>query len=343
MKAVVLHKRGSPDQLQYQDWPEPEIGPDEVLVRVRACATNYLDVWTRSGAQGVKAPLPHILGIESAGDVAAMGPEVHGLELGQPVVVAPFTHCDRCKYCLSGHDNMCVDRRIIGVQLPGGYAEYVKAPARNIIPIPIRIPYETVAAIPVAFGTAWHMLASRAHARAGETVLVLAAGSGVGTAAIQIAKLLGCRVIATASTDAKLALARELGADEVINYREQPKFSVPVRKLTDGRGVDIVFEHVGTDSWEQSIASLAVNGRLVTCGSTTGRWGNTDLLSVFGKQLSLLGSFGAATPDFKIVAQLVIEGKIRPVIDRVFPLAEAAEAHRLLEARQVFGKFILVP
>lgn len=342
VKAVIFYKRGGVDQLRYEEVPTPRISADEVLVRVRACGLNHLDIFARRGAQGVKVPLPHILGIESAGEVAEVGAEVRTIQVGDRVLVNPKIVCGRCEYCLAGHDNLCPKGKLIGIQLDGGYAEYLKAPAANIVPLPPALSYEEAAAIPVAFGTAWHMLVTRARLKAGETVLVLAAGSGVGSAAVQVAKHLGARVIATASTDEKLARARELGADEVVNY-SQGKFSHAVKRLTGNWGVDVVFEHVGPDTWEQSVASLAPNGRLVTCGATTGRWGRTDLWSLFGKQLSLLGSFGAAQRDVEAVAELVGQGKLRPVIDRCLPLQEAALGHRLLEERKVFGKVILRP
>lgn len=342
MKAVILYKRGGPEQLRYEDVPEPTIGPDEILLRVRACALNHLDIYTRKGAQAVKAPLPHILGLEATGDVAAVGEAVSGVQVGDRVGLHPFIMCGACESCQSGHENLCLNRKILGVDVHGGYAEYVKAPAINAIHIPDHIGYDEAAALPVAFGTAWHMLVGRARLQAGETVLVLAAGSGVGTAAIQVARHLGARIIAAASTDEKLAQARELGADETINY-SGGKFSRAVRKLTDGRGVDVVFEHVGPDTWRESVASLALNGRLVTCGATTGRWGQTDLWSLFGKQLSLLGSFGATHRDHREVIGLLADGVFKPVIDRCLPLQEAAKAHQLLENRQVFGKLILNP
>lgn len=342
MKAIIFHKRGGIEQLRYEDVSEPTIGPDEILVRVRACALNYLDIYTRKGAQAVKAPLPHILGLESTGDVVAVGEAAEGVQVGDRVVVHPFIVCGACEYCQSGHENLCLKRKILGVNVHGGYAEYVKAPARNAIYLPDHVGYDEAAAMPVAFGTAWHMLVDRARLQAGETVLILAAGSGVGSAAIQVAKHLGARIIATASTDEKLAKARELGADETINYSEK-RFSHAVRRLTDGRGVDVVFEHVGPDTWRESVASLALNGRLVTCGATTGRWGRTDLWSLFGKQLTLLGSFGATHKDQHEVIGLLADGVLKPVIDRCLPLREAPKAHQLLENRQVFGKLILNP
>ena len=238
---------------------------------------------------------------------------------------------------------MCVERQIVGVDVHGGYAEYIRIPAYEFALLPKSVTFEKGAATLIAFGTAWHMLVDRAGLNSGETLLVLAAGSGVGVAAVQVGNYLGACVIATASTDEKLARARDLGAEETINYVQQPRFARAVRKLTGGRGVDVVFEHVGTDTWKDSVTALAIGGRLVTCGSTTGRWGETDLWSLFAKQAALLGSFSSTQDNFRTVLRLAGEGKLNPVIDSVLPLAEAAEAHRRLEARQVFGKIILQP
>jgi len=343
MKAIVMHQRGGPEVLRYQDFPTPEPGPGEVLVRVRACALNHLDVFTRRGQQGRRAKLPHILGVETAGKVAALGPGVNELSLGERVVSGPGIWCRQCEFCRAGQENMCPQRKIVGVDVHGGYAEYIKLPAYVLAPLPPGVSFEQAAATLVSFGTAWHMLVDRAELKAGETLLVLAAGSGVGMAAVQVGVYLGARVIATASSDNKLARARQLGAEETINYSQQPRFARAVRKLTDGRGADVVFEHVGTNTWKDSVAALAIGGRLVTCGSTTGRWGETDLWSLFAKQATILGSFSATRANFQTVLRLVGEGHLKPVIDSVLPLSAAAEAHRRLEARQVFGKIILQP
>lgn len=343
MKAVVMHQRGGPEVLRYQDFPDPEPGPGEVLVRVRACALNHLDVFTRRGEQGRRVKLPHILGIETAGEIVALGEGVTDPRLGDRVVSGPGIWCGRCKLCRAGEENMCVERRIVGVDVHGGYAEYLKLPAYALGMLPEGVSFERGAATLIAFGTAWHMLVDRAGLSSEETLLVLAAGSGVGMAAVQVGKYLGARVIATASTEQKLALARDLGADETINYAQQRRFARVVRKLTGGRGADVVFEHVGTDTWKDSVAALAIGGRLVSCGSTTGRWGETDLWSLFAKQATLLGSFSSTQDNFLTVLRLVGEGKLCPVIDSVLPLSAAAEGHRRLEARQVFGKIVLQP
>jgi NADPH:quinone reductase-like Zn-dependent oxidoreductase len=338
-----MHQRGGPEVLRYEDFPTPEPGPGEALVRVRACALNHLDVFTRRGEQGRRVQLPHILGIETAGEVVALGEGVADLGVGDRVVSGPGVWCRRCRLCQAGEENMCVERQIVGVDVHGGYAEYIKLPGYAFGLLPEAVPYEQGAATLIAFGTAWHMLVDRAALSEGETVLVLAAGSGVGMAAVQLGSYLGARVIATASTDEKLARARDLGADGTINYVQQPRFARAVRKLTDGRGVDVVFEHVGADTWRDSVAALAIGGRLVTCGSTTGRWGETDLWSLFANQATLLGSFSSTQDNFRTVLRLAGERKLSPVIDSVLPLSAAAEGHRRLEARQVFGKIVLQP
>lgn len=341
MKAVIMRRRGGPEVLQVEEVPTPAPGPGEVLVRVYACGLNHLDLYTRAGEQGRKARLPHVLGLEPAGEIAALGERVEGWRVGDRVLVGAFIVCGACEFCQAGMDNLCRRRKILGVDRWGGYAEYVVAPAANLMRLGPRLSFEEAAAVQAAFGTAWHMLVSRARLRPGETVLVLAAGSGIGTAAIQIAKHFGCRVIATASSDEKLEKARALGADVGINYREHPRFSLQVLEATGGRGADVVFEHVGSETWKESVASLAFRGRLVFCGSTTGRWGQTDLWGVFYKEAEILGSFGATRADFQAVMERVEQGIFRPVIDRVFPMEEAAEAHRYLEARRVFGKVVL--
>jgi len=343
LKAVVMHQRGGPEVLRYEDYPTPEPGPGEVLVQVRACSLNHLDVFTRRGEQGRRVKLPHILGVETAGEVALLGEGVVDVHVGDRVVSGPGIWCGRCDFCRAGQENMCAERVIVGVDAHGGYAEYIKLPAYALASLPEGVSFEQGAATMVAFGTAWHMLVDRAKLQAGETLLVLAAGSGVGMAAVQVGKHLGARVIATASTDDKLLRARGLGADETINYAQKRRFARATRKLTDGRGADVVLEHVGSHTWKDSVAALAIGGRVVTCGSTTGRWGETDLWSLFAKQAALLGSFSSTQANFRTVLRLVGEGHFKPVIDSVLPLSAAAEAHRRLEARQVFGKLVLRP
>ncbi len=342
MKATIFYKRGGVDVLKYEEVPDPQIAPNEVLIRVRACGLNHLDIYTREGTHGVKAPLPHIGGLEPSGEIVQVGAEVTGYKVGDRVLVGAFTWDETCEYCRAGHDNLCVNRKIIGVQLDGGFAELVKAPANTIIHLPDSISFVEASAIPAAFGTAWHMLVTRANIQPGEWVLVLAVGSGVGSGAVQIAKHFGCRVIATSSSDEKLEKALELGADCVINYSKQSNFQYEVMRLTGNRGVDIVFEHVGQTTWKQSIASLRPTGRLVTCGGSSGRVGETDIWSLFWKQISLLGSNGVTHREFDSILELFKQKKLHATIDRTFPLSETREAQKYLEDRKQFGKVLVV-
>jgi len=256
------------------------------------------------------------------------------------VMLSPGTSCGRCAVCLSGEDSSCRHYRILGYQIPGGYAEYVRCPAANVIALPDDVPFEQAAAFPLVFLTAWRMVVTRAAVRLGEDVLVWAAGSGVGSAAVQIAKLMGARVIATAGSDAKLAQARALGADEVINHH-QADVVAEVRRLTDKKGVEVVIEHVGEATWERSILALAHRGRLVTCGATTGPRGRTELRHLFAKQLSLLGSYMGSKADLLSAAPFFFAGQLRAVVHTVLPLAEARNAHQMMEASEHFGKIVL--
>lgn len=341
MKASIFYKRGGLEQLKYADVPTPQVGARDALVKMRACGLNHLDIFTREGSHGVRAPLPHIGGLEVAGEIAELGAEVRDWKIGDRVLVGSAITCGQCEFCASGHDNICPYRKVIGVNIAGGFAEYIRVPVSILIPMPASLSFVQAAASPSAFGTAWHMLVTRAQIRAGEWVLIHAAGSNIGVAGIQIAKHFGCRVMATSSTEAKLAKAKELGADFVVNYATH-NFAHEVMRLTNNRGVDVVFEHVGTTTWERSIASLHPTGRLVTCGSTTGRWGNTDIWSVFWKQITILGSFGWNAREFYTVWDLIARGVFHPVIDRTFPLAETAAAQQYLMERKQFGKVLVV-
>ena len=340
MKAMVFSEHGGPEILRYTDVPEPSIGGNEVLVRVRACALNHLDLWIRRGLPGISLPLPHILGSDIAGEIASVGNNVSGIKTGEKVVLSPGIPCGRCEQCAAGKDSQCREYTLFGYMVPGGYAEYVKAPAVNVVPMPSNLSYDEAAAIPLVFVTAWHMLITRANLKPAEEVLVLGAGSGVGSAAIQIAKVAGARVIATAGSDEKLAKARELGADETIMHSKYD-IATEVRRLTNRRGVDVVFEHVGQATWEKSIRSLAVGGRLVTCGATTGFEGKIDIRYLFSRQISLLGSYMGTKAELLSVMELVRRKKVEPVLDKIFALEEAAEAHRRLEKREQFGKIVL--
>jgi NADPH:quinone reductase-like Zn-dependent oxidoreductase len=340
VKAIVFRQHGGPEVLQFTDVPDPEPRPNEVLVRVRACALNHLDLWVRGGLPNVPIPLPHIPGSDVAGEVAKIGSEVTTVRVGQKVVLAPLVSCGRCPACVAGLDNSCRQATNLGYMIDGGCAEFVRVPEVNCLPYPENLSFEQAAAVPLVFQTAWHMLIARAALQPGEDVLVLGAGSGVGSAAIQIAKFCGARVIATAGSDEKLAKARELGADYVINHKSQ-KIRDEVRRISNKRGVDVVFEHVGTATWDDSLASLALAGRLVTCGNTTGYDAKIDLRFLFSRQLSLLGSYMGVKSELHTIMKLVTAGRLKPVVDRTFPLSEAAAAHTYLESGSQFGKVVL--
>lgn len=342
MKAVVFKQHGGPEVLEYADAPDPAIAANEVLVEVKACSLNHLDIWARGGLPGIKIPLPHILGNDIAGVVREVGALVSWVQAGDEVMLQPGVSCGHCNECLAGRDNLCRDYDIIGYRRPGGYAQFVAAPAVNVIPKPKDLSWEEAAALPLVTVTAWHMLVTRALVQPGEDVLIHAAGSGVGSLGIQIAKLRGARVIATASSDEKLRKAKELGADEVVNYSnaDWPK---EVKRLTNRRGVDVVFEHTGAVTWPGSLASLRSNGRLVTCGATSGFAAETDLRQVFYRHVTILGSFMGSKSELLEAMKFVENGKIRAVVDQSLPLAEARRAHELMEDRAQFGKLVLVP
>jgi NADPH:quinone reductase-like Zn-dependent oxidoreductase len=340
MKAVRIHKFGGPEVLTYEDAPDPHLRKDRVLVRVRACALNHLDIWVRKGMPGVT--LPHILGSDIAGEIAEVGEYVSGFKVGQRVLLAPMSFCGRCVKCVTGLQNHCREFTALGYMVDGGNCELIAAPAANVIPIPDSFDFNQAASVPLVFLTAWHMLVGRAAIRPGQTVLVLGASSGVGIAAIQIAKLFHCRVITTAGDESKLARGRELGADFGINHYQQ-KISEEVRKITNKEGVDIVIEHVGAATWDESVKSLKNGGTLVTCGATTGPNVGIDLLHLFARQLSLLGSYMGTMSELHEVLQHVFAGRLKPVVDRVFPLSETRAAHEYLEKSQMFGKIVVNP
>lgn len=340
MKAARIHSHGGPEVLVYEDAPEPKIRADQVLVRVRACSLNHLDLFVRNGIPGMKVSFPHILGSDIAGEVAQVGELCWRIKPGERVLLAPALSCRQCDACLNGRDNECRRYALFGSTIDGGNAEYVAAPEYAVIPIPGNLAFEQAAASPLVFLTAWHMLFTRARMQPGEEVLVLAASSGVGQAAVQLAKLFHCRVIATAGGDAKLAKAKELGADEVIDHYRQD-ISAEVKRLTNRRGVDIVFEHVGAATWRKSVESLAPAGRLVTCGATTGYDVQVDLRYLFSKQQSLLGSFMGTMGELHQALKFVFNGKLRPVIDHVYPLKEIRAAHERVERKEQFGKVVV--
>jgi NADPH:quinone reductase-like Zn-dependent oxidoreductase len=342
VKAAIFKQHGGPEVLEYADVPDPRIRADEVLIDVKACALNHLDIFVRGGLPGIEIPLPHILGNDIAGVVREVGELVTWAKRGDEVMVNPGVSCGHCDACLSGEDNLCREYDIMGYRRNGGYAELVAVPGVNIVPKPPELSWEEAAALPLVTVTAWHMLVTRVNMQPGETVLVHAAGSGVGSIAIQIAKLRGARVITTASTGEKLEKARELGADEAINYT-QADWPKEVRRLTDRKGVDVVVEHTGAATWPGSISSLKNNGRLVTCGATSGYDARTDLRQVFYRHLNILGSFMGSKAELLDALKFVRDGKIRAVVDRVLPLSEARQAHEVIENRAQFGKVVLKP
>ena len=347
MKAVVFSEQGSVEVLEYKDVPKPRLATNEVLVEVEACAVNYLDLHARRNRPEIKAKLrrgdtPHILGSDIAGTIIEVGAEARGVAIGDRVVLAPCMPCGICSDCRGGAENLCDTQELIGFQTDGGYAEYVKVPAQNAIQIPAALSFVNAAAMPIAYLTAWHMLMTRAKLRPEDDVLILGVGGGVGSAGLQIAKLTGARVFATASSDEKLQRAQQMGADVTINYKDID-FSEVVLDVTDGRGVDVVLEHVGTATWEQSIASLAKNGRLVSCGVTTGNIGTINIRKLYQKQLTVMGSALGTVAELRTLIHLAGQGKLEPIIDRILPLHHAQEAHLLLENRQNFGKVCLCP
>ncbi|HEU4610927.1 MAG TPA: zinc-binding dehydrogenase [Kofleriaceae bacterium] len=341
MTAMVLREHGGPEVLRLEQLPVPEPGPGEVRVRIRAVALNHLDIWVRRGGPAFKLEYPHRLGSDIVGVIDALGPGARG-EVGAKVVVQPGLSCMRCTACLGGHDNLCRYYKILGENTQGGYGEYIVVPEVNLAPYPERLSFPEAAASILPFLTAWQMVVHKARVQLGETVLVQGAGSGIGVAAIQIAKLLGARVITTASTEDKLARARALGADVTIDYTKQD-FVAECKQLTGKRGVDAVIEHVGGEVFAQSIKAVKNGGRVVTCGATAGFHPPIDLRHIFFRQVEVLGSTMGSKADLITVLGHVAAGRLNPVVHEVLPLARAADAHRILEERRAFGKVVLEP
>jgi len=338
MRAVWLDRHGGPDVLRVSDRPEPACGPQDVLIDVKACGINHLDLWVRKGGpRGF--PIPLILGSDAAG-VVRSAPAGSGLKSGDEVVVYPAEGCGACPACERGEDPLCTGFKIYGAWRDGGLAERMAVPVRNCLRKPAGLDFIQAAAVAINYITAWHMLVGRAALRPGETVLIQAAGSGVSTAGIQIARHLGARVIATSSTPEKLEHARRLGSDEVLDYKAG---DVPARvmELTGGQGVQVVFDHVGQATWQVDLACLAKGGRLVFCGATTGPDGKVNLAAVYFKSQSILGSTMGTREDFREVLHLMDRGAFRPIVDRVFPLEEIQEAHRIIEAGSQTGKIVV--
>lgn len=342
MKAVVFDRFGGPDVLEYRDVPDPTIEPDEVRIEVKACGINHLDLWVRTGLPGLEPQMPHVLGNDVVGVAAQVGSVVRHVKPGDKVLVLPTLSCGTCQACRAGDDNLCRHYDVLGRGRNGGYAEQVAVPGRNCLPCPENLGWEEAAAVPLVFLTAWHMLVGRAAVRPGEDVLVIGAGSGVGSAAIQVARLFGARVIATAGSRAKLERAKELGAHEVIDH-SSADIGKEARRLTGKKGVDVLFEHVGGAVFEQAIKGVARNGRVVTCGATIGNEVTLDINLLFGRHLTVMGSWMGRAAELAEALKFVRDGRLVPTVDSVMPLADARKAHERIEAREHFGKIVLVP
>jgi len=339
MRALRIHAHGGLERLVFEDLPDPVPGPGEVRIKVAATSLNHLDLWVRRGVPGHRFPLPITPGCDAAGWVDRLGSGVTHWREGDEVVVAPGFSCGVCRVCVSGEDNLCSSFGILGETRDGADAEFVVVPARNLLQRPRRLDFPAAASFALTFLTAWHMLVTRAGVREGDVVLVLAGGSGVGQAAIQLARHFGARVFATSAPE-KADRTGALGAEHVFDhYRED--FGKEIRRMTGGRGADIVIEHVGDATWDRSVRALATGGRLVTCGATTGFAAAIDLRHLFARQLSLLGSYMGRFSELRAAAALLFDGRLKPVIDEVFPLERAADAQRRLEGKAQFGKIVL--
>jgi 2-desacetyl-2-hydroxyethyl bacteriochlorophyllide A dehydrogenase len=340
MKAVLFREHGGPDALSYEDLPEPTIGPEDVRVRVKACALNHLDIWIRQGNPAYPMTLPHVPGSDAAGIVEQVGGHVDSVTVGQRVFVSPGISCWKCDQCLAGRDNLCRSYGLVGAKTHGSYAEYLKVPFRNVLPIPENLSFEQAAAFPLVSMTASHMLFALAGLQHGETVLIMGAGSGVGSMAVQMAKLAGARVMATVGSDDKIPRAVILGADAIINHTKE-KVSERAKLLTEGHGVDVVIEHIGPEVWDTCLDSLARGGRLITCGATTGGEVTLNLRFVFARQLTIKGAYMGTRAELVKASELMGQGRLTSVIDRTFPLHEARAAQELMLSRRFFGKILL--
>ncbi len=341
MKAVYIAEHGGLDKLIYGDRPDPTAGPGEVVLRVKASALNHLDLGVRSGGGRGPGQLPRILGCDMAGEIHEIGPGVTGFEVGDRALVDNRIKCDACRQCLQGQDQFCESQQRIGVDVDGGHAELCVVPAVNVHRFRDSMSFEEAAAIPLAFHTAWHCLMVRGQLQPWETILIQAGGSGVGSAAIQIAKRIGARIITTAGTDEKVARAKEMGADEGINYRNTPEFSRAVRDLNDGAGVDMVLDVVGAAVWRENLLSIRPGGRLVITGVTSGAQTDMDLSILQGRPLTLMGSGGRTRRSFGEMMSVINRGELHGVVGRVFPLQDVAEAHRVMEDRDFYGKLVI--
>ncbi|MBI3318602.1 MAG: zinc-binding dehydrogenase [Candidatus Omnitrophica bacterium] len=340
MKAILFNRHGGLEVLKYAEAPVPKISETEALIEVEACGLNHLDLWIRQGLPGVPVPMPHIVGSEIVGKVSRLGSKVTHVKKGDRVLVAPGIHCGACPLCRAGRESICREFKVVGLQTNGGYAEAAAVPGKNLIRVSSKLKPEEWAAVPLVFLTAWHMLITRGKLSAGESVLIHGGGSGIGSAAIQVAKLCGATVFSTVGSEWKMKRAKALGADWVIDYARRD-FPDEVQRLTEGRGVDLVFEHIGPATWRGSMKCMARGGRMVICGATTGPLVELDLRFFFMRELSVSGCYLGSRQELDQVVNLISEGKLKPVVDTVFPLKEAAKAQATLESRNFFGKLVL--
>ncbi len=346
MKASLFHNHGGPEVLKYDEIEDPVVRPNEVLIEVKAVALNHLDLFVRNGIPGLNLEMPHILGSDISGQVREIGENVESdISKGQRVIVDPSLYCGKCEFCKAGEQSLCTSYGIVGEHVRGGYSELFTIQEENIIPIPDTsgLDYVEAAAVPLTFMTAWRLLMTKGRLRAGDDVLIIGIGGGVALAAMEIAKVAGAKVLVTSSSDMKLEKARLLGADVLINHNSQPDYHKTVWEKTNRRGVDIVLDSVGSATWERSLRSLRKGGRLVTCGATSGPKAETNVNLLFWKQLEILGSTMASRSELDAVLKLVWKQRLRPVVDKVFPLSEAKKAHLMLEAGNQFGKLVLRP
>jgi len=338
MKAIFFEKHGGNEVLQYGDRPEPQAGPGEVRIAIRAAALNHLDLFVRNGIPDV--PLPQIPGADGAGVVDAVGSGVEGFSPGDRVLLQPGLYCNACEFCRKGEQSLCVRFGIVGEHVAGTFAEKIVVPARNVFPIPAHFSFEQGAAFPLVYQTAWRMIVGRAAVRAGETVLIHGAAGGVGGAAVEIALLAGARVFATTSGEEKARRLKEAGAEAVIDYTKED-VAKSVRTITGRRGVDVVVDSVGEKTWMSSLQAVVKGGRIVTCGATSGPNPKEEIRLIFWKHISILGSTMANDHEFRALLSAVAAGRLTPRIDRVFPLREASEAYRRLEEGKQHGKIVL--
>jgi NADPH:quinone reductase-like Zn-dependent oxidoreductase len=340
VKALAFDQFGGPERLALREVPDPRPEPHQALVRVRACALNHLDLFVREGIPALKTPLPFWTGCDIAGDVVEVGAAAAGVKPGDRVAVNPNLTCDRCEFCRQGEHSLCVRYGIVGEHVPGGLAELVAVRADRLLPLPAHVSYEDAASFVLTNMTAWRMVVTQGQVRPGQDVLILGVGGGVSSTAVQIARLAGARVIATSSSDDKLARAQALGADVLINYARED-WAKRVFEVTGRRGVDLVIENVGAATWKASLRSVRKGGRLVTCGATSGPIGETDLRIVFWNQITIVGATMASDAEFHDVMRLFFAGRLQPIVDEVVPLAEGADAQRRLAEGKQFGKIVL--